>query len=66
MEAYTVLVEAGHTAKPETRPEVSDPCGRDQGPSRHMCHMQGFSTYPGASRLAGLLLTEGPHGRLGS
>lgn len=30
-----------------------------------MCHIQGFFTYPGARRLAGLLVTEDPLGEQG-
>lgn len=38
---------------------------RDQVPSRHMCHIQGFFTYPGASRVAGLWSLRVPEGEQG-
>lgn len=71
-EVYTVLIKAGPGAKPDQR-EVTclESLHRDQvawasSPSRHTCHTQGFFPHPGARRLAGLLVTEGPHGRTGS
>lgn len=67
-----MLIKAGPGAKPDQRKVTClESLHRDQvtwasSPSRHTCRTQGFFPHPGARRLAGLLVTEGPRGRKGS